>query len=336
VCDRSADDAFGRLVQRLAAAGRLLIVSHARPDGDTLGSAAALAAAAIAAGKAATVLLPGPLPPQYAMLFAAAPPAGAERFAALADEADVVVIVDTCAAGQLDDVAPALAGRREKTVVVDHHATTDDIADVRWIDTTAAAAGVMTWELIAALGWPVPPAAAEALWVAVATDTGWFRFSNTDGRCLRIAAGLLDAGVSPDELYARLYQSDRPERLRLVTRALQSLTLHAGGRVATMVLRRADFAQTGARADETENIVNEALRMGCVEVAVLLAESPDAAEPAPVRASLRSRGGVDVARLARRFGGGGHARAAGLRREGDIDALAAELVAACAEALGEG
>ncbi len=317
-----------QIVQRLLAADRVLIVTHARPDGDAVGATAALASSARAAGKAARTLVPGGMPESWGFLFPQGRPAGTEDFAALADEADLIVVVDTCAFAQLDGLEDALRGRREDVVVLDHHATCDDVGAVQWIDPSAAAAGVMVAELLEALCWPVTPAAAEALLAAMTTDTGWFRFSNTDGRCLRAAARLMDGGIRPDELYRRLYESDRPERLRLLTRALASLRLHAGGGIATMSLRRSDFAETGARADETENFVNEALRMGCVEVAMLLVETGDC-----TRVSLRSRGAVDVSQVAAGFGGGGHARAAGLRAGEDIDALAEKLVDACARAL---
>jgi phosphoesterase RecJ-like protein len=232
----------------------------------------------------------------------------------------------------LDGLAEALGARREKIAVVDHHATADDVGALQWLDTTAAAAGVMVVELIDAVDWAIDARAAEALLVAMTSDTGWFRFANTDGRCLRAAGRLFDAGVRADVLYRRLYQSDRPERLRLMARVLAGLELHCGGRLAVMALRRRDLAETGARPDETENLVNEALRIGSVESAVILIESPENDE---VRVSLRSRNAVDVAAVARCFGGGGHARAAGLRVSVDLDELKRRLVDAFAERLGE-
>ena len=132
--------------------------------------------------------------------------------------------------------------------------------------------------------------------------------------------------------YQRLFQADRPERMMLLSRALSSLELPAAGSIATMKLRLGDFAETGARQDETENLVNEPMRMGCVEVSMLLVQTPDDGGRC-IRVSLRSRGGVDVAAVARRFGGGGHVQAAGLRADEDIDTLAANLVAACRAAM---
>jgi len=326
---RTVDNPKAEVVERLTDARSILIVTHARPDGDALGSMAALAAAARATGRKACMLVPGELPARYDFLFPDDRPAGVAAFGALADEADLVVIVDTCAFAQLDHLDDELTARRGKIVVVDHHATADDIGAVRWMDASAAAAGVMVEELIEACGWPLPETAAEALLVAITTDTGWFRFANTDGRCLRAAARLFEAGVHVDELYARLYQCDRPERLDLLRRALDSAELHHDGRIATMVLRRGDFNAARARLDETENFVNEPLRVGRVEVSILLVENPDC-----VRISLRSRGHVDVAEVARSFGGGGHVRAAGLRAQEDVDQFKQRLVAACLARMG--
>jgi phosphoesterase RecJ-like protein len=138
-----------------------------------------------------------------------------------------------------------------------------------------------------------------------------------------------------DKLYMKLFQCDRPQRLRLMTLMLQSLELHCGGRMATMMIRKGDFEITGALSEETENMVNEALRIAAVETAVLLVEngpSPEGVGPI-VRVSLRSRDEVDVAAVAASFGGGGHARAAGIRAVMPIEKLRDELVKACSEVL---
>ncbi|MFB3893788.1 MAG: bifunctional oligoribonuclease/PAP phosphatase NrnA [Phycisphaerae bacterium] len=314
---------FEDIVERLGRAKSILAVTHARPDGDGLGSIAALARAARAAGKRAAVLVPDKVPQRYAFLFGDDAPAPVGRFTALADEADAVVIVDTCSLSQLDDIAPHLEAFRAKTAVIDHHATRDDIGAARWTDTSAAAAGVMVLELLRTLKWPLDAACVEALATAVTTDTGWLRFSNTDSRCLRAMADLVDAGLTPDKLYARIFQTDRPERIRLMQRMLASLELHRGGRLAVMAIRRADFAASGAFQDETENLVNEALRIGSVEASVLLVETDG-----PLRASLRSRETIDVAAVAAQFGGGGHARAAGVRVSEGLDAFKVRLIAA--------
>jgi phosphoesterase RecJ-like protein len=141
-------------------------------------------------------------------------------------------------------------------------------------------------------------------------------------------ARLLDAGVRPDQLYSRLFHADRPERLALQAKALDSLELHGHGQIGTMQLLADDFNQTGARADETENVVNELLRIPQVQVAIMLIENGQ-----NIRVNLRSRGTVDVAAIAHKFGGGGHARAAGLRSETPLNELKQKLLCEAVSAL---
>ena len=328
MCGKSADKAFEAIVGRLRSARSLLLVTHVRPDGDAIGSMVALARGAEGDGRTVHLLAPDPPPQRYGFLCAGRTFAGPERFAVLADAADIVVVLDTCTFSQLEQLEADLRTRREKVVAVDHHATFDDVGSVQWIDTSAAAAGVMVAELIEALDWSIDLPAAEALMTAVTTDTGWLQFANTDGRVLRLVADWADLGVRSDKLYRRIYQTDRPQRLALMARMLATLELHAGGRLAAMTIRKADFQATGARAEETENLVNEALRLASVDTVILLVENTDC-----VRVSLRSRDAINVAEIARRFGGGGHARAAGVRAGEDINTLKSRLIDSCAAEL---
>ncbi len=217
----------------------------------------------------------------------------------------------------------------DKLIVIDHHATPGQLGGTMWNDPAAAAVGVMIAELLEALGWPADEGVTEALMTAITSDTGWFHFANTDGRCLRRAAKLLDAGVRADLLYHRLFQADRPEKLQLMARTLQSLELHSGGRLAVMTIRKADFAETGASPEETENLINEALRIDSVEAVILLVETDG-----KTRISLRSREDLDVAAIAKQFGGGGHRRAAGIRVPDALDAIKPRLIKAICDELG--
>ena len=322
--------AFDAVCDRLRAASSLLLVTHARPDGDGLGSMAALHRAATAAAKAVRMLVPDEVPERYDFLFPSTTPAGASRFGALAEDVDAIVVLDTCAGAQLDGLVEGLAARRADVVVIDHHQTFDGLGEAEWIDSTAAATAVMVGEVLEALDWPVDATAAEALLTAALTDTGWLRYANADPRCLRAVANWLAKGVRPDGLYQKIYQTDRPERLKLLGVVLESLEFHADGRLAVMLIRGEDFAGTGARPDETENMINEAFRVGEVEVSVLLVENADGA-----RVSLRSRNLVDVSAIANRYGGGGHARAAGVRLAEPVDIAKDRIVRDCIEALAE-
>ncbi|MBN1554388.1 MAG: DHH family phosphoesterase [Phycisphaerae bacterium] len=330
---------FNEIVEHLRAAKSLLLLTHVHPDGDGLGAMVALSQAARAAGKTAVAMADEWIPWRYTFLFKEM---GEEFFRYTdsfdkeASAADLIVVLDTASRSQLNDLANKLDALRDKTIVIDHHQTNDDLGKIRWTDTSAAAVGVMTLELIEALDWPIDDLAARALATAIVSDTGWLRFSNTDSRCLQAMAKLVARGVATDTLYRRIYECDRPERLRLLQRILASLELHHDGRLAVMSIRKNDFAETGARPDETENFVNEAMRLADVEVAILLTETPQDEGPDAdrVRVSLRSREQVDVARLAKQFGGGGHARAAGLRENTDLDNLKTRLIRAVGEALG--
>jgi phosphoesterase RecJ-like protein len=179
--------------------------------------------------------------------------------------------------------------------------------------TQAAAAGEIVAELLQMWDVDLDSKIASALYVAIATDTGWFQFSNTRPYTLRLAAQLMEAGVDTDRMYQLIYQNERKERVALQTRAMESLELLEGDRLAVMRVTVKDFEETGANVPDTENLINIPLQIATVEVSLLFTEPLDFG---PVRVSLRSKGQVDVARFAEKFGGGGHARAAGLKVDG--------------------
>ena len=328
MCENSANKDFNDIQTRIASAESLLLTTHARPDGDGLGACKALQTAARAAGKSARMILPDTVPTRYRFMFQDEWPAGEMNFDELSVWADLIVVLDTCAFAQLDKLADRLRPLRDRIVVIDHHTTCEQVGAIQWIDSTAAATGILVGELIESLGWPVDATTAEALMISAVSDTGWLRFANTDSRCLRATAKCLDAGLKTDELFRKMYETARPQRLMLEARMLNSLELHCDDQLASMVIRKADFEATGASHDETENLVNEALQIGTVEAVILLVQND-----ACVRVSLRSRHGVNVAEVAQQFGGGGHARAAGVRSTENIDTFRDILVQACTKAI---
>jgi phosphoesterase RecJ-like protein len=209
---------------------------------------------------------------------------------------------------------PVLEKTAAKKVVIDHHVSSSDLGALEFKDTSAAATGVLVTELIEFLG--VRPAAeqAAALFCAVATDTGWFRFPNTDSRTLRTAARLFDLGAQPALLYRELYERSSPARLRLHSRVLDRVALELEGRVGHTFVMRKDFEETGAHPTDTEDLVNDCLTVDGVECAFILVEQRDGR----MKASLRSRTGLDVARIAEQFGGGGHKQASGAMLPGPL------------------
>ncbi len=292
-----------QVIRALSNAESALLCMHIGPDGDTMGSALALAAALEALGKRVALVCADPVPPLYAFL----PVAERIAFPDALGEArfDLAIAIDVSDAARLGS-ARALFDVAEVRAVIDHHGTNDCFGTVNWIEPTAAATGVMVLDCVAALGVPLSQGMADCLYVAIATDTGNFSFPNTNAPSLHAAAALVEAGAQPDRLIERVYRTRARAGVELLGRALGTLRVFAEGKAALMTLSAEDFAQTGAIESMTEGIVNYAIEIAGVEMAALLRE-----RSGEVRCSLRGRAPRDVAGLAQRFSGGGHKLAAG-------------------------
>ena len=328
----SAED-YRRAAESLASANHALLVSHERPDGDALGSLIALRSMLRSAGtnaEAVTFDFDG-RSGRYTWLAEAVPlPRWPEDIGPeTAGDFDAIVVLDTCSYGQLESFSDFLRGSSARKFVLDHHVTRDELADVYLIDETASATCVLLGEWASAAGWTVDAIAAMGLFVGMATDSGWFRFSNTDARTLRAAATLIETGLRPEEIYQQLYLSDSPARIRLLAATLNTLELHADERLATLHVTGEMFEATGATPAETDDLVNEPQRIGSVNVSALFVERGDGV----VKVSLRSKHDVDVAQVAASMGGGGHQRAAGIRLQGTLDQVKSRVTAALLEAM---
>lgn len=312
---------------------RPLLVSHHKPDGDALGSLLALRRLLTHDGTNPTAVIFEPLPPRLRSL---------ERFGPLsviqpstdikhAFAPDAIVLVDTAAYAQLEPIADWLKSSPLPKLVIDHHVTRDVSVDEGLFDESAAATCLMLFDLAQAATWPIDPETAGALFVGLATDTGWFRHSNTDARALSAASTLTALGVNPNRMFQELYQQDSPPRLRLLGAALETLELLEEGELAVMQLDRPAFERCAASPADTEDVVNEPLRIQSVRISVLLVEHGDG----PVRINFRSKPpadlnrpseAVDVAAVAQALGGGGHPRAAGARIPGRLDEVRGKIL----------
>lgn len=318
------------IVSRLRDSARPFITAHWKPDGDALGSVLALARALRAEGKEVQAVLAGPV--DRTIVGLAAP--GEVEFHARGpvvprEGTDLAVVLDTGAWSQLEHVADWLRAHPELAVGVDHHRSGGDVCPVRLVQPECASATQVLVALIDELGVPLAApgrstefSIAEAIFVGLATDTGWFRFSSADDRVYQLAARLLSLGVDKERLYRSIEQGDAPGRPRLVGCALRSLQYACGGRVAIMHLTREDFAQTETSVEDLAGLVNEPMSVAAVEASVLLVQH----DPGVVKASFRSkpparRGGafVDVNHVAAHFDGGGHVHAAGARITGTVE-----------------
>jgi phosphoesterase RecJ-like protein len=325
-------DVFAAAAAQIADWKRPLLISHAKPDGDALGSLAAMRSLLRSDRADPVALLFDPVPSRYAVFhrYGAMAIWGGDFGEAELGSIDGVLVLDTCAYGQLGPMADWLRTTSMPKIAVDHHVTRDDLADHYVIDESAAATCLILFDWARALDQPLSAEVCEALYVGIAMDTGWFRYSNTDRRVFGAAADLVSRGVEPHGLYQQLYQRETPARLWLLGAALGTLEFTAEGRLALMTLSSKAVTAAGAAPGDTEDIVNEPLRVDPVLVSVLLVEEGEGL----IRASFRSKPpvgygcpfppsqawakDVDVAEVAKTFGGGGHARAAGARVGGTL------------------
>lgn len=275
--DAQPIDAFQRMIDVLSAQKRVLLTTHVKPDGDALGTTAAMAMGLAAKGVTAEVLLLSRLPRKYSFLYRdngvvhhvadESWPAGLDL-----DSFDALLVADTGTWSQLPGLRERIERWPRPKLVLDHHLTQQDWPDVKLVLTDAAAAGEIAAELLERWGVAFTPAIAAALFVAITSDTGWFQFANTRPRTLRLAAKLVEAGADSGGIYQLLYQNERAERVMLQTRAQQSLELLANNRLAVMRLGRRDFAETRGAVTDTENVINIPLQIATVETSILLTD----------------------------------------------------------------
>lgn len=326
---------FQRVIDLFEQSSEVLITTHIRPDGDACGCMRAMMDALAVQSKQVRPLLLSPPASWYAAMFEKKIPVLGnditqdQLMEGFFEGCDLIVIVDTNSRVQLPGFAEWLekVKGRKKVLVIDHHVTGDWLGDLELIDTEAAATGEILFDFFKAAGWTITEPIAEAIFIALSTDTGWFRFGNADSRIFHTAAELINAGARPNVVYRRLYQGFSPARLRLMVRMLEHLDLFENEEIAVQYILRSDFDETGATGADTENLIDECQRIATVEAAVLLVELSDGR----FRCSLRSKGAVDVRVIAQKYGGGGHTLAAGVTLDGPLEAaknLAVQEIAA--------
>ena len=321
------------ILQRLKQARRVAIFTHLRPDPDALGSQSA--AACLLARLGATDIHRiqfAPLTGPYHFLLENVPGDAPLWTPAWATEAgaqlDTILLVDTCTYQQLEPAQAFLKTHHDKVIALDHHLSRDDVGPLLYTDTSAAACVEIIWELIHAAGLTIDAEIALPLMSGLVGDTGWFRFDSVTSRTHLMAADLVPH-VNPAALYERLMQNETPPKLALMQRALASLRWTSNNRFACMLLRHADFTETHATQSQTEYLVDMPMMINTVEVVALITEMPDGR----IRASFRSKHDVDVNKICNLFSGGGHAKAAGCRLDGPLDAAYQKINQAAEQAL---
>ena len=300
-----APEDFAPLQQLVDAHERFLVISHVRPDGDAYGSTLALGLALRGLGKDVKLVNADGLAPLFRFL----PGSDAlETATENAPEPDRVIIAVDCADRRRLGAAFD-SWNRPADVNIDHHVSNPGYAKLNVIDAAAPATAQLLFEIISALRWPLTADVASNLYVGLMTDTGSFRYRQTTARTFAVATQLVEAGADPTALSEGCYQGFRPERLLLLREMLNSLHFREDGKVAWFHLTPETYARSGATPDETEGLIEYLQAVRTVEAAFVL----EAMAGGMTRASLRSRGLVDVNRICAELGGGGHKLAAGLR-----------------------
>lgn len=300
---------------------RFVITSHARPDGDSIGSQLALAYALRSLGKTVRVVNRDPAPPHYVVFPGVSQIEIAERVEGDFDAAIVMECGDLSRTG--------VSGFERYFVInIDHHVGNAMYGALNWYDESAAACGELVFEVIEALGVPLTAEIATHIYLAVLTDTGSFHHSNISARTFEICRRTVEAGVNPAWMARSVFDSNSFGKLKLIGALLDSMQLEAGGRVAVLYLDDDMLKAAGCTYNDTEGLINLPLTAREIQ-AVLFFKVMDG----EVRVSMRSKGAIDVREIAKAYGGGGHKNAAGFTVSGSYQTARPAIVERVVDAI---
>lgn len=306
------------LADALKKARRILLCTHINPDGDAIGSTLAVYHVLKKMGKDVTCACADPVPGKLMML------PGADVFvqpdALQGQTFDLAFALDAADKGRIGAVGNAF-DQAPFSVQLDHHPTNPLYADVNAVDGDAAASGCVVFRLLTYMGMEITLDIAKCLYAAISTDTGNFSFENTDGEAFAIVAELVRAGLPLNEMSRNLFLLQEEAHIRLLGRALNTLRIFGNGQCACMHLTPADYQAAAASGEHSDGIVNYAMNLWGVKMAYLADEKEDGM----VKVSLRALPPFNVARVAQKFGGGGHVLAAGCRYQMKLEEMCAAL-----------
>lgn len=290
-----------------------LLTSHVRPDGDSLGSELALYGILKNMGKEVLIYNQDKIPDNYRFL-----PGSVNIVHVLPDlnKCDVVFVLDCSDLWRIGDQAP-LIGKMERIINIDHHLSNGNFCDLTYIDREASSTGELLYRLMVQMAVVPTKDVANNLYAAIVTDTGGFRYRNTSRETLLVAGDLVGKGADPQWLSENIYEDNPLEKIRLMTKTLETLSFELNGRVATMVVYLNAFASTGALSEHIEGFVDIPRTIRGVDVSVLYLELSENY----YKLSLRSKGKINVEKVARRFGGGGHTNAAACEVRGELGTI---------------
>lgn len=322
-----------QLARELVSGRRVVLSTHMNADGDGCGSEAALARLLAQLGLTSRIVNPTPWPALFDFLLDRDVAEETARGAAAlgAAETDLLIVVDISDVKRLGNLTDAVRRLAVPKLVIDHHVASDDPAgDIVLTDTAACATGELVYDLACELELDITPAIARALYAAILTDTGGFRYSNTTPRSHAIAAELLTQGVDPEEMYQRVYASAPAGRVRLLAEVLSTLGVDDGCGLAWLTMPSGTLERYGVRSEDLDGIVEHARSIAGTRLAIFFRDLGYG----KVKISFRSTGDVDVNRFARQYGGGGHVKASGALVAGSLDEVRDRIVTEARSYLG--
>ncbi len=324
-------DSLHALAPYLVAGRRVALSTHMNADGDGCGSETALARLLAQRGMDVRIVNPTPWPDLFAYLLGDDVVDATDRGTKALAGIDLLVVLDISDVKRLGGLADAVRALTIPKLVIDHHIASDEPAGpVVVSDTTACATGELIYDLAEELGFTITPDVARSIYTALLTDTGGFRFANTSPRCLAIAAEMLKRGVNPEEMYQRIYASAPVGRVRLLAEVLATLEVASECGLAWLSMQAGALERHGVRQEDLDGIVEHARSIAGTRMALFFRDLGYG----KVKVSFRSTGDVDVNQFARRFGGGGHARASGALIAGTLDEVRDRVVAGAREFVG--
>ena len=319
-----------RLAEELQQGRTVALSTHVNADGDGCGSEVALAHVLQARGLKVRIVNPTPWPDMFRFLLEDIDERSEEGARALAD-VDLLIVLDISDVKRLGQLTEAVRRLKVPKLVIDHHVATDEPAGtVALSDTAACATGELVFDLMRVIGADLTAPIATALYAALLTDTGGFRFSNTSPRCHAIAATLLAAGIDPEEMYRRIYASVPAAKLQLLREALDTLQVDVKHGIAWLSVPAGAMERYGLASEDLDGLVEHPRSIVGTRLALFFRDLGHG----KVKVSFRSTGDVDVNRFARQFGGGGHARASGALIPGALDDVVAAVTQAAREFVG--
>jgi phosphoesterase RecJ-like protein len=322
---KSRSQIVTRILELLRRSKTIALVSHMRPDGDSIGCQLALAEALEHAGKSVVCWNDDPIPSKLAFLDRKGriqPPLPGKRF-------ECVVALDAASLERLGSVADCIRDR-SMLVNIDHHISNTRFGDINWISHRSPSTGELVFRLLKASGWPVTSSMADCLFTAVSTDTGSFQYPSTQPATYNVAGELVKCGADLGVICNEVYQSYSLARVRLMQHTLNSFKLTDHNRIAYFWLHPADYARAGAEGDDSEGLIDHIRAIQPVVVACLFEQ----VQPNLVRISIRSKDNrVNVNDVARQFNGGGHPAAAGARIAGSPQGVQRQVIRAIKQAL---